>query len=171
VWSYTSTPPIRLPNFTLLFSFPKTKCCNIHKRFPTETCSISLNNSLTQIYFRCTFMESHKRLQSKQQQQLSRLAQWLAYASHSRGPRSECSPEADNLTKALRGFLQFLQTNARIVPYSWLRPLPSTFSPIPRHITKGKGKVVPVLNYARHEDVLVSGGIAPRILDLGTRWR
>jgi hypothetical protein len=37
---------------------------------------------------------------------------------------------------------------------------------------KGKGKVVPVLNYApRHEDVLESGGIAPRILYLATRWR
>jgi hypothetical protein len=37
---------------------------------------------------------------------------------------------------------------------------------------EGKGKVVPVLNYApRHEDVLRSGGIDPRILDLGTRWR
>jgi hypothetical protein len=33
---------------------------------------------------------------------------------------------------------------------------------------KGKGKVVSVLNYApRHER---SGGIAPRILDLSTRW-
>jgi hypothetical protein len=33
-------------------------------------------------------------------------------------------------------------------------------------------KVVPVLNYVpRHEDVLGRGGIAPRILDLGTRWR
>jgi hypothetical protein len=31
--------------------------------------------------------------------------------------------------------------------------------------TKGKSKVVPVLNQApRHEDVLGSGGIAPRIL-------
>jgi hypothetical protein len=30
----------------------------------------------------------------------------------------------------------------------------------------------PVLNWApRHEDVLGSGSIAPRILDLGTRWR
>jgi hypothetical protein len=35
-----------------------------------------------------------------------------------------------------------------------------------------KGKVVPVLNKApRHEGVLRSEGIAPRILDLGTRWR
>jgi len=35
-----------------------------------------------------------------------------------------------------------------------------------------KGKVVPVLNQAtRHEDVLESGGLAPRILHLGTRWR
>jgi len=31
-------------------------------------------------------------------------------------------------------------------------------------IKKVKGKVVPVLNWG-------SGGIAPRILDLGTRWR
>jgi hypothetical protein len=37
---------------------------------------------------------------------------------------------------------------------------------------KGKGKVVPVLNKApRHEDVLGNGGIALRILDIGTRWR
>jgi hypothetical protein len=37
---------------------------------------------------------------------------------------------------------------------------------------KGKGKDVPVLNLApRHEDVLGSGDIAPRILDLGTRWK
>jgi hypothetical protein len=36
--------------------------------------------------------------------------------------------------------------------------------------TKDKGKVVLVLNLAqRREDVLGSGGIAPRILDLGTR--
>jgi hypothetical protein len=36
----------------------------------------------------------------------------------------------------------------------------------------GKGKVVPVFNQApRHEGVLGSGGIAPCILDLGTRWR
>jgi hypothetical protein len=34
-----------------------------------------------------------------------------------------------------------------------------------RRYPKGKGKVVPVLNWApRHEDVLGSGGIAPRIL-------
>jgi hypothetical protein len=40
------------------------------------------------------------------------------------------------------------------------------------YITKVKGKVVPVLNQApRHEGVLGSGGIAPRILDLGTSWR
>jgi hypothetical protein len=33
-------------------------------------------------------------------------------------------------------------------------------------------KVVPVLNQApRHEGVLESEGIAPRILDLGSRWR
>jgi hypothetical protein len=39
-------------------------------------------------------------------------------------------------------------------------------------IIKGKRKVVPVLNEApRHEDVLGSEGTAPRILDLGTRWR
>jgi len=37
---------------------------------------------------------------------------------------------------------------------------------------KGKGKVAPVLKKVpRHEDVGVSGGIAPRILNLGTRWR
>jgi hypothetical protein len=39
---------------------------------------------------------------------------------------------------------------------------------------KGKGKIVPVLflNRApRHEGVLGSGYIAPRILGLGTRWR
>jgi hypothetical protein len=34
-------------------------------------------------------------------------------------------------------------------------------------ILKVKGKVVP----PRHEGVLWSGGIAPRILDFGTRWR
>jgi hypothetical protein len=35
-----------------------------------------------------------------------------------------------------------------------------------------KGKVIPVLNQAPcHEGVLGSGGMAPRILDLGTRWR
>jgi hypothetical protein len=39
-------------------------------------------------------------------------------------------------------------------------------------LPKGKGKVDLVLNSAsRHEDVLGSGDIAPRILDLGTRWR
>jgi hypothetical protein len=33
-------------------------------------------------------------------------------------------------------------------------------------------KIIPVLNEApRHEDVLGSGGIAPRIFDLITRWR
>jgi hypothetical protein len=33
-------------------------------------------------------------------------------------------------------------------------------------------KTYPVLNYEpRHEDVRRSGGIAPRILNLGTRWR
>jgi len=32
-------------------------------------------------------------------------------------------------------------------------------------------KKYPVLNYApRHEDVLGSGGISPRIFNLGTRW-
>jgi hypothetical protein len=37
---------------------------------------------------------------------------------------------------------------------------------------KVKGKVLPVLSQApRHEDVLGIGGIAPRILDLGIRWR
>jgi hypothetical protein len=35
---------------------------------------------------------------------------------------------------------------------------------------KFKGKVVPMLNYApRHENVRGSGGIAPRILNLGAR--
>jgi hypothetical protein len=34
----------------------------------------------------------------------------------------------------------------------------------------GNGKHVPVLKVPRHADVLGSGGIAPRILDLGTRW-
>jgi hypothetical protein len=35
---------------------------------------------------------------------------------------------------------------------------------------KGKGKVVPVLNKApRHEVYWGSGGVAPGILDLGTR--
>jgi len=33
-------------------------------------------------------------------------------------------------------------------------------------------QLVPVLNQApRHEDVLEVGGIAPRILDFGTKWR
>jgi hypothetical protein len=37
---------------------------------------------------------------------------------------------------------------------------------------KGKGKVVPVFNWAlRHEGILGSGGIAPRIIDLGTIWK
>jgi hypothetical protein len=41
-----------------------------------------------------------------------------------------------------------------------------------RKKVKGKGNVVPVLNQAPlHEDVLGSGGTAPRILDLGTRRR
>jgi hypothetical protein len=36
---------------------------------------------------------------------------------------------------------------------------------------KLKGKFVPVLKLVPcHEGVLGSGGIAPRILDLGTRW-
>jgi hypothetical protein len=35
-----------------------------------------------------------------------------------------------------------------------------------------KGKFVPVLNQVpSHEDALGSGGIAPCIIDLGTRWR
>jgi len=39
-------------------------------------------------------------------------------------------------------------------------------------LRKGKGKVIPLLNYAPlHEDVLGRGGIAPRILNLGDRWR
>jgi hypothetical protein len=42
---------------------------------------------------------------------------------------------------------------------------------IARPHIKGKVKVVPVFDYAlRHEDVLGSGRIAPRILDLDTRW-
>jgi hypothetical protein len=39
---------------------------------------------------------------------------------------------------------------------------------------KGKGKVVPVLFLTEHHAMKTywgSGGIAPRILDLGTRWR
>jgi hypothetical protein len=37
---------------------------------------------------------------------------------------------------------------------------------------KDNGKVGSVLNYAlSHEDVLWSGGIAPRILNLSTRWK
>jgi hypothetical protein len=48
----------------------------------------------------------------------------------------------------------------------------ATFQNAKDHDIKSKGKVVPVLNQApRHEDVLGSGGIAPRVLDLGTRWR
>jgi len=36
----------------------------------------------------------------------------------------------------------------------------------------GKGKFVPMLNYApHHEDVLGSWSIAPHILNFGTRWR
>jgi hypothetical protein len=35
---------------------------------------------------------------------------------------------------------------------------------------KGKGKVVPALNYAM-KTYWGSGDIAPRILDFGTRWR
>lgn len=36
---------------------------------------------------------------------------------------------------------------------------------------KGKGKVVPALNYAPHyENVCGSGGIVPLILNLSTRW-
>jgi hypothetical protein len=39
-------------------------------------------------------------------------------------------------------------------------------------MVKVKGKVVPVLNKAsHHEDVLGDGGIAPHLLDLGTRKR
>jgi len=35
-----------------------------------------------------------------------------------------------------------------------------------------KGKAVPVLNHVlRHEAVVGSGGIVPRILNFGTRWR
>jgi len=35
---------------------------------------------------------------------------------------------------------------------------------------KGKGKFVPVRNYAQsHEDVLGTGGITSRIINLGTR--
>jgi hypothetical protein len=43
------------------------------------------------------------------------------------------------------------------------------------HITgKGKGKTVPVLFLTEHYAMKAyqgNGGIAPRILDLGTRWR
>jgi hypothetical protein len=40
------------------------------------------------------------------------------------------------------------------------------------HFLIGKGKVVLCFNWApRHEGVLRSGCIAPRILDLGSRWR
>jgi hypothetical protein len=39
-------------------------------------------------------------------------------------------------------------------------------------IGKGKGKVALCFNWAPHHGgVLGVGGIAPRILDLGTRWR
>jgi len=39
-------------------------------------------------------------------------------------------------------------------------------------LSVGKGKDVPGLDKVpRHEDVCGSGGIAPRILNLGTRWR
>jgi hypothetical protein len=42
--------------------------------------------------------------------------------------------------------------------------------PLGKVKAEGKFKAVPVLNEApRHENVLGSGGIAPRILDLGTR--
>jgi len=34
-----------------------------------------------------------------------------------------------------------------------------------------KGKVVPVLNYEPRHKTCWGGGIAPRILDLVTRWR
>jgi hypothetical protein len=40
---------------------------------------------------------------------------------------------------------------------------------------KGKGIIVPVLSFLTDHHAMkaywVSGGIAPRILDLGTRWR
>jgi hypothetical protein len=39
------------------------------------------------------------------------------------------------------------------------------------HGDKGKGKTVHVLNYAPRQDVLGSGGIAPRLLDHGTGRR
>jgi hypothetical protein len=39
-------------------------------------------------------------------------------------------------------------------------------------VRRVKGKVAPVLNKApRHDDVWDGGGIPPRILNLGTRWR
>jgi hypothetical protein len=38
------------------------------------------------------------------------------------------------------------------------------------HTGESKDEVVPVLN-PRHEDVLGSGGVTPRIFDLGTRRR
>jgi hypothetical protein len=47
----------------------------------------------------------------------------------------------------------------------------SFVDPVAAEFRKGKGTDVPVPNEAqRHEDVLGSGGIAPHILDLGTRW-
>jgi len=40
------------------------------------------------------------------------------------------------------------------------------------HLTKHYMKLYPVLNKASHrEDSWRSGGIAPRILNFGTRWR
>jgi hypothetical protein len=53
-----------------------------------------------------------------------------------------------------------------------LLPILSQIYPVNTFSPYFPQKVVPVLNQAsRHEDVLGSGGIAPRILDIGTRWR
>jgi len=37
---------------------------------------------------------------------------------------------------------------------------------------KGRGEIVPVFDQAPHrEDIWESGGLAPRTVNLGTRWR
>jgi hypothetical protein len=53
---------------------------------------------------------------------------------------------------------------------SWWRQWPKR----PNFVLKGKSKVVPVLFLTEHRFMKAywgSGNIAPRILDLGTRWR
>jgi hypothetical protein len=51
-------------------------------------------------------------------------------------------------------------------------PVVGTLGDSGLYVIKSKGKYVPLLNYAaRHDDVLGNGCIAPRILDLDTRWR